>query len=134
LAHSEVEIIRDALREHVNALAVDIGPRTPSDPGSLVPAANYIHSVFEDAGLSVREQNYQYSDQRVTNVLANSRAVNDASAYHVVGAHYDTVETTPGADDNARVPWRSCWSLRDKPILKRRSFSRLSRSRNRQLV
>ena len=40
-----------------NALAVDIGPRTPSKPDSLVRAANYIHSVFEDAGLSVREEN-----------------------------------------------------------------------------
>jgi hypothetical protein len=41
-----------ALREHVHALAVDIGPRTPSTPGSLARAANYIHSVLADSGLS----------------------------------------------------------------------------------
>jgi Zn-dependent M28 family amino/carboxypeptidase len=101
LADRELDILRDALREHVNALAVDIGPRTPSTPGSLVRAANYIHSVFEDAGLSVREQNYQYYDQRVTNVLASVPATAGGSAYYVVGAHYDTVPSTPGADDNA---------------------------------
>jgi len=56
LADRELETLRNALREHVNALAVDIGPRTPLDPNSLVRAADYIHSVFEDAGLSVREQ------------------------------------------------------------------------------
>jgi hypothetical protein len=101
LADRELEILGDALREHVNALAVDIGPRTPSIPDSLVRAANYIHSVFEDVGLSVREQDYQYYDQRVTNVLAMSPATAEASSYYVVGAHYDTVPSTPGADDNA---------------------------------
>jgi Zn-dependent M28 family amino/carboxypeptidase len=101
LSGRELEILRDALREHVNALAVDIGPRTPSSPDSLVRAGNYIHSVLEDAGLSVRAQHYQYCDQRVTNVLANIPAAAGASAYYVVGAHYDTVPSTPGADDNA---------------------------------
>ena len=98
---SDPELIRNALRQHVNALAVDIGPRTPLNGDSLVRAAEYIHSVFEDAGLSVREQNYQYYDQRVTNVLATHRTATGASTYYVVGAHYDTVPGTPGADDNA---------------------------------
>lgn len=95
------EILRDALRKHVNALAVDIGPRTPATPYSLVRAANYITSVFESAGLSVREQNYEYDDQRVTNLLATVPETVGATAYYVVGAHYDTVPSTPGADDNA---------------------------------
>ena len=99
MADRELEILRDALREHVNALAVDIGPRTPSSPDSLVRAGNYIHSVFEDAGLPMGAQDYQYYNQRVTNVLATIPAA--ASAYYVVGAHYDTVPGTPGADDNA---------------------------------
>ena len=101
MANSDLEILRQALQEHVQALAVDIGPRTPSIPDSLVRAANYIHSVFEDAGLSVRGQNYPYQDQRVTNMLATTPRNIGASAYYVVGAHYDTVPSTPGADDNA---------------------------------
>jgi Zn-dependent M28 family amino/carboxypeptidase len=101
LAKRELEILRTALREHVNALTVDIGSRTPLNGNSLVRAANYIHSVFEEAGLSVREQDYAYSDQRVTNVLAIARTAGGASAYYLVGAHYDTVPGTPGADDNA---------------------------------
>jgi len=101
LAKRELEILRTALREHVNALTVDIGSRTPLNGNSLVRAANYIRSVFEEAGLSVREQDYAYSDQRVTNVLAIARTAGGASAYYLVGAHYDTVPGTPGADDNA---------------------------------
>jgi hypothetical protein len=85
LADRELEILRDALREHVNALAVDIGPRTPINSNSLVRAANYIHSVFEEAGLSVREQDYAYCDQRVTNVLATAPIASGASAYYLVG-------------------------------------------------
>ena len=96
----ELQVLKDALRDHVHALAVDIGHRTPSISGSLVRAANYIHSVLEDAGLSVRGQNYPYQDQRVTNVLATTPRNIGASAYYV-GAHYDTVPSTPGADDNA---------------------------------
>ena len=98
---SKLDILRDALREHVSALTVDIGPRTPSTPDSLVRAANYIHSVFDDAGLTVSEQDYDYYDQRVTNLLGTVPATAGASAYYVVGAHYDTVPSTPGADDNA---------------------------------
>jgi Peptidase family M28 len=101
LPDHELEILREALREHVNALAVDIGPRTPLNSDSLVRTSNYIHSVFEEAGLSVREQHYQYYDQRVTNVLATHPTRTSASDYYVVGAHYDTVPDTPGADDNA---------------------------------
>ena len=101
MADREPDILRGALREHVKALAVDIGPRTPLISDSLVRAANYIHSVFEEAGLVVREQNYDYYDQRVTNLLATVPATAGASAYYVVGAHCDTVASTPGADDNA---------------------------------
>ena len=102
LANRELQLLEDALREHVNALAVDIGPRTPSMPDSLVRAANYIHSVFEDAGsFAVREQNYQIIRSASNQFLATAPATTEASAYYVVGAHYDTVQTTPGADDDA---------------------------------
>jgi Peptidase family M28 len=101
LADREIKIVRDSLRGHVKALAVDIGPRTPFTGDSLVRAAAYIQSAFEDAGLSVTEQSYEYHGQRVANLLATAPTTTGASAYYVVGAHYDTVAATPGADDNA---------------------------------
>jgi hypothetical protein len=54
-----------------------------------------------DAGYSVHEQPYQYHDLRVANVIAIPADAAEATDYYVVGAHYDTVPTTPGADDNA---------------------------------
>jgi len=70
-----------------------------------VRAADYIHSVFEDAGLSVREQDYQYYDQRMTNVLATVPAATDASSYYVVGAHYDTIPG-PRVQTTTQALWR----------------------------
>jgi hypothetical protein len=101
VADAEIENLRDALREHVKALAVNIGPRTPLVEDSLARAADYIRSVLEEEGFSVREQCYQYLGQRVGNVLATIPETRDASCYYIVGAHYDTVPDTPGADDNA---------------------------------
>ena len=101
MAEREIEFLREGLRRHVKALAVDIGPRTPFNGDSLERAAAYIQSAFEEMGLSVTEQPYQYYGQRVVNLLATADPTTKSSAYYVVGAHYDTVPTTPGADDNA---------------------------------
>lgn len=97
----ELQIVRDALRAHVEVLAVDIGPRTPFTGNSLERAATYIQSVLVDAGCLVTEQPYQYLGHHVSNVIGTTAAAAGASDYYVVGAHYDTVQTTPGADDNA---------------------------------
>jgi Zn-dependent M28 family amino/carboxypeptidase len=93
--------LEQALRKHVAALTVDIGPRTTLQGDSLERAARYIRGVFETAGLKVTEQAYTSDGKRVANLIAAAPAAAAASAYYVVGAHYDTVPTTPGADDNA---------------------------------
>jgi Zn-dependent M28 family amino/carboxypeptidase len=101
LAEREIEFLREGLRRHVKALAGDIGPRAPFNGDGLERAAAYIQSAFEEMGLSVTEQPYWYYGQRVVNLLATAEPTTKPSAYYVVGAHYDTVPTTPGADDNA---------------------------------
>ena len=101
MAEHEIEFLREGLRRHVKALAGDIGPRAPFEGDSLERAAAYIQSAFEQMGLSVTEQPYWYYGQRVVNLLATADPTTKSTAYYVVGAHYDTVPTTPGADDNA---------------------------------
>lgn len=93
--------LEDALRKHVEVLTVDIGPRAPGIADSLARAEQYIREDFESAGLEVREQAYDYNGQRVANLIATPPAAAGANSYYVVGAHYDTVPSTPGADDNA---------------------------------
>lgn len=101
MVDGELQIVRDALRAHVEALVIDIGPRTPFTANSLERAATYIQSVLVDAGYVVTKQPYQYLDYRVANVIGSTAAAAGSSDFYVVGAHYDTVPTTPGADDNA---------------------------------
>ncbi len=90
-----------ALRQHVEVLTVDIGPRTAFGGDGLDRAARYIHGCLEGAGLEVGEEAYDYRGRRVANLIATPPGTAGASAYYLVGAHYDTVPTTPGADDNA---------------------------------
>lgn len=101
MTERELKFVRDALRRHVEALAVDIGPRTPFNGDSLVRAAIYIRSALAESGCAIAEQGYQYRDRRVINLIGRSAPSVGSSEYYVVGAHYDTVPTTPGADDNA---------------------------------
>ncbi len=89
-----------ALRRHVEVLTVEIGPRTAFRGDSLAEAERYIAEVLEDAGLEVTEQAYDYQGRRVANLIATPPGA-AAAAYYIVGAHYDTVPSTPGADDNA---------------------------------
>lgn len=93
--------LEDSLRKHVEVLTVDIGPRAPSFGDNLLRAERYIKREFERAGLEVSEQAYDCDGLRVANLIATLPAAVGASTYYVVGAHYDTVPSTPGADDNA---------------------------------
>jgi len=93
--------LEDALRRHVEVLTVEIGRRTPFPGDGLERARRYIHQTFEAAGLEVAAQAYDYQGHAVANLIAALPGTADAARYYVVGAHYDTVPTTPGADDNA---------------------------------
>jgi Zn-dependent M28 family amino/carboxypeptidase len=94
-------VLEQALRRHVETLTVEIGPRAPGLGGSLPRTAAYIRSVLDEAGLSVAEQPYDFFGEQVVNLIAAPPAIATAPAFYVVGAHYDSVPSTPGADDNA---------------------------------
>ena len=91
----------EALRRHVQTLSSDIGERSVLRGEGLKRAEGYLRRAFEAAGLTVREQTYDYAGQRVANLIADLPGAPEDSAPYIVGAHYDTVIGTPGADDNA---------------------------------
>ncbi len=89
-----------ALRRHVAALTVEIGARSVVGGDGLARAERYVRGALEAAGLEVREQRYHYRGRSVANLIATPPGGGDAP-YYLIGAHYDTVPGTPGADDNA---------------------------------
>jgi Zn-dependent M28 family amino/carboxypeptidase len=91
--------LEGALRRHVEALSVEIGPRAVLRGDGLGRARAYIARTFAEAGLAVTEQVYDFHGAEVANLVATPAGT--APAFHLIGAHYDTVPGTPGADDNA---------------------------------
>ena len=103
---SELPVPDDSVRElgrrlaaHVDVLAGRIGPRHVGRPAALEAAAGYIHERFREHDYQVERQPFDAAGTTVANVEARVGAPTDR--YFVVGAHYDSVPSTPGADDNA---------------------------------
>jgi len=91
----------DALRHDVQTLAGTIGERNVWRPAALALAATYIANRFRSAGLDVRAQTYEAAGQRVENIEAVLPGTSKGQEAVVVGAHYDSVRGSPGANDNA---------------------------------
>jgi Zn-dependent M28 family amino/carboxypeptidase len=97
----DLNVLVADLRKHVGALSVEIGERSVARGGALARAGDYVHDALARVGLNVREQVYDFQGMRVANLIAEIPGEPRTNAYYVVGAHYDTVAGTPGADDNA---------------------------------
>ncbi len=91
----------EALSSHVRELSVKIGERSVVRGDGLDRAKVYVHSAFEAAGLTVTEQSYEYDGRRVANLIADPPGAPADATPYIIGAHYDSVIGTPGADDNA---------------------------------
>src|SRR3989344_1531775 len=85
----------------VKALAAGIGERNAGRYEALQAAADYIDASFEAAGYVVSRQRYVMDGRPYDNIEVERRGVAQAGKGNVVGAHYDTVPGSPGADDNA---------------------------------
>jgi Zn-dependent M28 family amino/carboxypeptidase len=93
--------LRKRLFAHVDMLAGVIGPRPPQKPEALNAAAAYIRKEFNQLGYAVSEEPYDAAGARVSNLTVERQGSKRPDEIVVVGAHYDTLAETPGADDNA---------------------------------
>jgi Zn-dependent M28 family amino/carboxypeptidase len=89
------------LRDYISMLTQTIGERSVRKPDNLEKTAAYIQDQFENIGLDVQRQPYEYKGMQVSNVVAIFQKSDNPAAHYVLGAHYDSVSGTVGADDNA---------------------------------
>ncbi len=89
------------LRLHVDRLAGLIGPRTLKRPKTIEATIGYIRGQWNDMGYSVAEETYDAIGDIATNLIVEQPGGKRGDEIILLGAHYDTVSTTPGADDNA---------------------------------
>ncbi len=86
------------LEEHVKMLASTIGERNLDRPEAYRSAAQYLTQQLEEMGYEVKAQLYTVEGQECANLITERAG---SKPILVVGAHYDTIDFTPGADDNA---------------------------------
>ncbi len=99
LSESERGIAKD-LKRHVIELADVIGERHAGVPDAYHRAGDYIMQSFITAGLAPYSEDYG-DKQQYRNIVAEHYGTDPDSEIIIIGAHYDTVWLSPGADDNA---------------------------------
>ena len=95
------EATRTRLGAHVRALAAEIGERNAAHAEALERARDYVATQLRDAGLAPALRAFEHGGTTFHNVEATLEGGAASAACLVVGAHYDSVEGSPGANDNA---------------------------------
>lgn len=91
--------LRAELAADVQALAGEIGERNMSRYPKLLAAADFIEASFTRAGLTARRESYELRGRACHNLEVDIRGTRPGIV--LVGAHYDSVLGSPGANDNA---------------------------------
>jgi Zn-dependent M28 family amino/carboxypeptidase len=95
------ETIESKLRLHVDRLAGLIGSRTLKRPKTIQATIGYINGQWNEMGHTTRDETYDALGDEATNIIVEKQGTKRTDEIVLLGAHYDTVATTPGADDNA---------------------------------
>jgi len=91
-------VLREELRADVQKLAGEIGERNMWHYPELNAAADFIEGSFSRAGLRPRRDTYEVDGQACHNIETEIRG--SRPEVILIGAHYDSVSGSPGANDN----------------------------------
>ncbi len=97
----DIQQTQQRLQDHLHALTVNIGERSVRVPENLEKTAAYITSFYQDIGVAVESRAYSYAELPLDNIVAEIAFRADPKHRFLIGAHYDSVSGTVGADDNA---------------------------------
>jgi Zn-dependent M28 family amino/carboxypeptidase len=94
----DLDQLEKRLRGHVETLAA-----APRAPGSREHrrAADYIRDHLQQCDFAVREAVHREGEMSCTNLLTEPLSGRPELPLVIIGAHYDSVPGSPGADDNA---------------------------------
>lgn len=92
--------LESRLRKHVYTLADTIGERHFRKPEELAKARDYIENVVRTTGLTPQRQEHIVYDKPYQNISAEIHGRDKADEIIILGAHYDSANTSPGANDD----------------------------------
>ncbi len=84
-----------------NYLYTHVGQSRGPNGAQHDPARNNIKALFESFGLPTVYETFTYGGQTWENIVATKVGTTYPSRIYIIGAHYDSVNAGPGADDNA---------------------------------
>jgi len=99
-------VLREQLRKDVTELAGKIGDRNVStEYENLCKASDFIEESFVETGYKVSRQGFEVSQyglegRECYNLEVEIKGSEKPDDIVVIGAHYDSLEGTPGANDN----------------------------------
>lgn len=88
------------LKKHVYRLALEIGERNVFHPEALHEAEEYIIENWREQGYEVVKQEYTLQGVRSANLEVTKIGTSRPDEIILIGAHYDSVIGSPGANDN----------------------------------
>lgn len=97
---SAMENLEKNLEAHVVKLSEEIGERNFIRYDSLNRAADYIISEFKKYGYEPQIQSYDFENRPYKNIIAAKKGSIKPGEVVIIGAHYDSVIGSPGANDN----------------------------------
>jgi aminopeptidase YwaD len=90
-------VLIENLKRHVAALHFD---RSPFGYSGLERAGRYIQEEMKTLGFDVKEDILEWEGKIYRNIISEKKGTVFPERVILVGAHYDTVPGSPGADDN----------------------------------
>jgi Zn-dependent M28 family amino/carboxypeptidase len=89
------------IKEHVRMLSGEIGEHNVFNSDALQEAEKYIEGEWRAQGYEVKKYAYDVQGVRCSNLEVSSTGVKKPDEIILIGAHYDTVYGSPGANDNS---------------------------------
>jgi hypothetical protein len=94
--------LRDEMQRDVDQLSTDVGPRNAGvSLQKIREAERWILDQLEESGIEAQREEVDLNGPKVANVVVTFPGVERPDEIILIGAHYDTVRGSPGANDNA---------------------------------
>lgn len=93
--------LRDEIRRDVEELARQIGERNIRRYADLADAADFLEASLARSAYDVRRHGYEVAGLPCYNLDVEIQGSDRGDEIVIIGAHYDSMEGSPGANDNA---------------------------------
>ena len=92
--------LQNSLKRDVQKIAVEIGIRNAVHYENLNAARTFLETTLTQAGYKVKRQEYKIKDKSYYNLEVERWGTEKPNEVVLIGGHYDSAFTSPGANDN----------------------------------